>query len=292
LLLGSLPMKPVINTAGRPTERATEGSIVRSLDLKTAANRMLASLVGPAGVERAKYYVNSWRRLTARRRLVLKPTDPHYLEVLEDPLFQRSVAETRFLTASDTARLANLWQLCRMSRQEGTIVEVGAYRGGTALHLSNCRPGSRIFVCDTFDGYVSLPLETTLDRREVSWREENADGGPFQDVNAEAVASLFRAKGRDAVVLKGRFPASDEAGQIQDVIFAHVDVVLYQSCRDALEYLRPRALASAIFVVNDYRRNTGIARAVGEFVAQHEEWMAFPLYPGQGMLFNRARFGP
>src|ERR1700730_1946968 len=47
--------------------------------------------------------------------LVKKPMDESHLEVLTDPAFQVSINEVKKLTLLDTARLANLWQLCRMS---------------------------------------------------------------------------------------------------------------------------------------------------------------------------------
>jgi hypothetical protein len=222
----------------------------------------------------------------ARRRIIEKPTDPRYLEILGDEAFRASVAEVRDLTRSDTARLANLWQLCRIS-PPGALIEVGAYRGGTALHLSNCRPADRIFACDTFAGYDPVPLHPTADRREVEWQRHGGTG-PFHDADPNEVAELFRRKCRDARVLVGRFPLSDTAGEVADIAFAHIDVVVYQSCRDALDYLAARAVPGALFVVNDYLRQTGgPTRAVQEFIAAREDWIALPLYPGQAVLFDR-----
>ena len=66
---------------------------------------------------------------------IIKPMDPAHLEVLEDPVFQASVREVADLTMLDTARLANLWKLCKLSDPRGNILEVGSYKGGGALHL-------------------------------------------------------------------------------------------------------------------------------------------------------------
>jgi hypothetical protein len=62
--------------------------------------------------------------------LVKKPMDESHLEVLADPAFQASVNEVKKLTLLDTARLANLWQLCRMSNPSGSLIEIGSYKGG------------------------------------------------------------------------------------------------------------------------------------------------------------------
>jgi macrocin-O-methyltransferase TylF-like protien len=236
-----------------------------------------------------KQRYRSWRLHLARRQLVTKPTNPNFLEVLHDPAFRASVAETRDLTPADTAILANLWQLCRISGPDGTIVEVGAYKGGTALHLSNSRPDAPIIVCDTFEGYGPLSMDPWLDRREADWRAAHGSG-PFEDTNAEGVRALFRARNRKAVILQGRFPASDADGIVADITFAHVDVTLYGSCKETLDYLAPRSRPGAIWVIDSYNRRTdGVNRAADEFVATHRDWVLFPVYPGQAAVFNRNR---
>src|SRR5205085_1396099 len=100
---------------------------------------------------------------------------------------------------------------------------------------SNCRPADRIFACDTFAGYDPVPLDPGADRREIEWRRQEGDG-PFRDADPNDVTELFRRKQRDATVLVGRFPLSDTRSEVRDIAFAHIDVVVYQSCRDALEY--------------------------------------------------------
>lgn len=252
--------------------------------------RMAQSVLGETGAQRLRRHYQAARILARRRRLITKPTDPRYIDILHDQEFQASVAEIRDLTAFDTARLANLWQLCRMTDENGQIVEVGVYKGGTSRHLSNCRPRSTLFACDTFSGYGALPLDQALDQREAEWRLRNSDNGPFDDASPQAVARLLRQNGRNTIVLPGRFPQSDSEGRIGNVSFAHIDVVLYQSCRDALEYLANRATDAAIFVVNDYRRQTsGVDRAVAEFARTRGNWVIVPAYPGQGMLFSHRR---
>jgi hypothetical protein len=225
----------------------------------------------------------------SRRHLIGKATDPRFVDVLLDPAFQASVAEVSELTLADTAILANLWQLCRASDPDGIIVEVGAYRGGTALHLSNARPESEIVVCDTFEGYASLPMDRDLDRRETEWRGAHGSG-PFEDTSAETVRSLFRAHGRRATVIEGRFPQSDVEGRVREVAFAHVDVTLFESCRATLAYLAARSRPAAVWVVDSYRRRTdGVDHATDSFIAEHEDWAVFPVYPGLAVLFNRRR---
>jgi hypothetical protein len=250
----------------------------------SAAKVATKKLVGPTASARIASYRSHLMCLWQSWRLIEKPSDPRWLVVLEHPGFRASVAEVADLSSLDTARLANLWQWCSLS-EEGAMIEVGTFRGGTALHLSNCWPQRRIVVCDTFEGFAQLPLDPRYDAAIPRTAWCNPD--------ATAVKALFTARGRDSVVLEGPFPASDTKDQVRDVSFAHIDVDVYDSCRRSLGYLSRRATPSAIFVVNDYLRSrtAGIAHAVADFIAEQPDWIALPSFPGQGLLLNRATYG-
>lgn len=200
-----------------------------------------------------------------------------------DPDFQASIDEVYQMTILDTARLANLWQLCRVSNPNGAIIEVGSYKGGSALHLSNSSPNRHIFVCDTFEGFGALPIDRKLDRLF------HPDG--FSDVDFASVQSAWAGKGRNVTFIKGYFPQSATNTDIRDISFAHIDVDLYQSVADTLEFLLDRFLDQSIIVFDDYMRGAeGLMKAVREFESEHRDWISFPIYPGQGMMINRNWF--
>lgn len=210
--------------------------------------------------DRVVFLIRKAKVAMQRRKLVQVPTVPQFLDVLYDDAFQRSLSEVKYLTQFDTARLANLWQLCRMSEPGGNILEVGVFRGGTSLHLMNCRPEARFIAADTFRGVADLD---------------------------EAVGRLAR-KGRDLTILRGVFPESDLRGAVKDITFAHIDVVLYESCRRALDYIAGRCASSPIIVVNDaVRYPWGVTEALCEFGVSHPEWLMVPLYPGQAVVLRR-----
>ncbi len=184
---------------------------------------------------------------------------PDFLDVLHDPKFQNSVREIKYITQFDTPRLANLWQLCRMSDPDGNILEAGVHRGGTALHLMNCHAAARFIFADTFSG-----------------------------VDAEEVTSRLLGKTRRVMILAGNFPCSDEDRAVRDISFAHIDLVTYQSACAALHYVAARCRPDAIIVVNDcLRYHWGVTEALCEFLDAHREWLALPLYPGQAVMVRR-----
>ncbi len=214
---------------------------------------------------------------------IKKPTDASYLEILLDESFQTSIDEVRDLTLLDTARLANLWQLCRMSNPAGSIIEIGSYKGGAALHMSNSCPNRRIFVCDTFEGFANLPIDSRLDR--LFSRSD------FVDTSLTFVQAAWKGKRRNVNWLKGYFPESAAGVGIRDISFAHIDVDLYKSTFESLAFLSPHFIDRSLVVLDDYMRGVdGVMKATKDFLNLHPEWICLPIYPGQGLMIHRSWF--
>ena len=211
-----------------------------------------------------------------RRRLI----DPAGVEVLADADFQRSYREIEGLTLLDLPRLGNLWQLARASSPDGALIEVGCYKGGGALHISNACPDRAIVVCDSFAGFQDL--DPLLD--------SNFSITEFRDASEQAVRRLFTSRGRNATVLAGFFPASAAGVTLPRFSFAHLDVDTYKGTIETLEFLDPLFLPDAMVVLDDCnRRAAGVDQAVREFVGRHAEWRLVPLFPAQGLLVRLGR---
>ena len=214
---------------------------------------------------------------------ITKPVDPAHVEVLADPAFQNSVREVADLTMLDTARLANLWKLCRLTDPRGAILEVGAYKGGGALHLSNCCPDRMVIVCDSFRGFEVL--DSNLDK--------NFHAEMFKDNRKESVEALFSSRGRKHEVIDGFFPASCFGRRIGPVSFLHLDVDIYKATIESLNYVVSEHILmdKALVVLDDYDREArGVNQAVAEFMSAHRQWTAFSLFPGQGLLLSAGWF--
>jgi hypothetical protein len=217
------------------------------------------------------------------QRLIQKPIDVSHVEILHDSQFQRSVDEVRNLTLLDTERLANLWMLCRKSNPCGAIIEVGSFRGGSAMHLSNSSPDRKIFVCDTFESFGSLKIDRELDG--LFHKDQ------FLDVRFDEVKMYWAEKGREVEFVKGYFPESALGIDISGVSFAHIDLDLYQSTLDTLNFLRTKFIEHSIIVFDDYfRKAHGVMRAIEEFEQKCPDWKTFPIYPAQGLMLHRSWF--
>ncbi len=212
-----------------------------------------------------------------------KPIDTCGVEILADADFQNSCKEVASITVLDTPRLANLWSLCRMTNPKGSILEVGSYRGGGALHLSNSCPQRKIIVCDSFGGFEKL--DPVMD--------SSFHSDMFKNTSHQAVDRLFRDRHRNYSVLAGFFPAvcSEQSFDIGPISFAHLDVDAYKPTAETLEYLYPFMLEHALVVFDDFnRRAEGVMRAVSEFTAKHSSWVVFPLFPSQGLMVHESWF--
>jgi O-methyltransferase len=171
-----------------------------------------------------------------------------------------------------------------MSNRAGSLIEIGSYKGGGALHISNSCPERTIYVCDTFEGFGDLAMDPTLDH--LFTRDQ------FRDTSFEFVKSHWSRKARDVRWVRGYFPESAAETEIANVSFAHVDLDIYDSTVKALKYLQPRLIDRSIVVFDDYLRSVdGVVKAAREFSEAHPEWATFPLFPGQGLMLHRSWFG-
>ena len=215
---------------------------------------------------------------------ISKPIDPSNIEILGDPAFKASVKEVSDLTLLDTGRLANLWQLCRLTDPRGGILEIGSYRGGGALHLSNACPQRKIYVCDSFRGFEKL--DPDLDK--------SFDLGMFVSTTKRNVEQLFESRKRNHEVIDGFFPASCASRSIGPVSFVHLDVDVYKATLESLAYLEKENILTGrpLIVLDDFHRTAeGVDQAVAEFTAANKKWISFPLFPGQGLLVHSSWFG-
>ena len=227
------------------------------------------------GAVRRRYDV-----LLNRRRLLEPPIVTNNVEILFDEEFRRSVVQVKKHTLLDVARLANLWSLAQLAGP-GVFLEVGSYRGGSALHICNAIDvrGARFYCFDPFEkgGFEKI---TKLDKL--------FEANDFRDTPYEAVAKLLSGK-HNATVVQGFFPAAAEGLDLTDIAFCHLDVDVYEATKSSLEYLAVHLAPRSMIVLDDVNRKVeGVDAAISEFLADHPSFLFVPLFPSQGLILSKA----
>lgn len=169
---------------------------------------------------------------------------------------------------ADLARLVMFIENSRVlerERVEGSLAELGVYKGTTAKLLRELMPGRTLWLFDTFEGF---------DARDLAHERGGATGGfRFDDTSLDAV--LRYVGGGDRVrACQGRFP--DTAAQVPgDERFAlvHLDADLYKPTADALAFFYPRMSPGGFIVLHDYGSGAwpGIAEAADAFFEDKPE---------------------
>ena len=158
----------------------------------------------------------------------------------------------------------NLYHLMkRNSKLSGNIAEVGVADGASALILAELKKDKKLFLFDTFEGLEEYKTETTHDIKKYK-------------ININKINRLF-SKFKDVYIHKGIFP-KDTGDSIKNENFSlvHLDVNLYKSTVDCLEYFWPRMVKQGVIILHDYnldkitKKETPCMKALNEFVIKNK----------------------
>lgn len=176
---------------------------------------------------------------------------------LADQSFMRVYNTLQGRTLVDVERCHILYQLAKRALNlPGAAAEIGVYKGGTALLLSEVfRRVKKLYLFDTFEG---MP--------ECSDKDNFCTKGMFSDTSLESVRTFVGTVG-DVEFFQGVFPQTVPAEADGVFSFVHVDVDIYQSVKDCVDYFWPRLVPGGIMVFDDYGFPTclGARRAVDEY---------------------------
>ncbi len=164
----------------------------------------------------------------------------------------------------DKNRFYSLWFLMKHIENqsiEGSIAELGVYKGETARVLHQMAPYRNLYLFDSFSG---LPRQIIKEECDGVVRARTVD---FSDTTPDKVLKLINGNS-NVKIIEGVFP--DTISQVPDCKYAlvHIDADLYQSTIDALGYFYPRMSPGGVIVIHDYNHDwEGVVRAVDEFAA-------------------------
>lgn len=183
-------------------------------------------------------------------------------------------------TLLDYRRLGMLVAALRYSASiKGDVIEFGSFRGGSAgLMLQYLPSDKRIHVCDSFEGMPDVVEEDNFHRK-----------GDFSDTTAERVERGLRSLSSNFQLHIGFFKQTLQVMEKNTDLtfsFAHIDVDLYESVKEALEFCYSRMGHGSVIIFDDYGAPTclGAKQAVDEFFSDKREEIVPLSEPAHGCI--------
>jgi O-methyltransferase len=178
-----------------------------------------------------------------------------------DPEMNRSLGWTGDYVRYGTIALA----LRRIDMEEiqGSIAEVGVYKGDTSQVIHTLSPQRILYLFDTFDGFPNQHLES-----------EGMDDDRFSDTSSEAVLQRIGTS-TNIVIKKGIVPDTFHTiSRDERFSFVLLDLDLYYPTIKSFEFFYDRLVSGAYLIVHDYNStesNYACKKAVSEFMQDKPE---------------------
>lgn len=161
-------------------------------------------------------------------------------------------------TLLDNGRIANLIKYSNYCAPlYGYICEMGVYSGGSLEVLAKYNPGKDILAVDSFLG---MPPVT----EGVDYHKEF----DFNMVDYPAICGYFKMMYPAVRIIKGVIPKVFEYfDEHTRFAFTHLDLDLYKSIKDSLDFVFPRTLDGGMILLDDFKVGStpGCEKAIEEF---------------------------
>jgi len=163
------------------------------------------------------------------------------------------------------------------SRLEGDMAEVGVYQGGSAKIICEAKGKNTLHLFDTFSGLPPVSDKDTHFGTKF-WKDNE-----FNNTSEEKVRK-YLSKYENVHLYKGKFPETSEPIRNSKFSFVHLDVDLYQSTYDCLEFFYPRLIKGGIILTHDYH-SKGVQTAFKDYF-QNKKIPIIELTGSQCMIVN------
>jgi len=169
---------------------------------------------------------------------------PYDAPWLTDEAFNKVYNSVREHTLVDRTRCYSHYLLMdQIKKIPGDILEVGAWRGGTAGIFAQLMPDRMVYVADTFEGVV----------KSSAWEhyEDRAHADTSEDLVTQFLGDELNVS--NFTILKGIFP-EDTGSEVKEkqFSFVHIDVDVYRSARDSFEFVWDNVSRGGVVAFDDY----------------------------------------
>lgn len=164
-------------------------------------------------------------------------------------------------------------------RVPGDVWECGVYKGGTAAMMASLLAdpscGKKLLLFDTFEGMPATDPSKDLHQK-----------GDFADTSLADVKKYI-GNVECCEYHQGFIPTTFEGLEGAQIAFAHIDLDIYRSVFDCIEFIWPRLSVGGLVIFDDYGFRTcpGARAAVDEYF---KDRLARPLClsTGQAVVFK------
>ena len=155
---------------------------------------------------------------------------------------------------------------------EGSLAELGVYKGETARLIHHYLPDRPLHLFDTFEGFSRGDA-----RAEAAVTGASVSEGQFGDTSVEGVRRFIQPRNSNVRFHSGVFPDSCDPAVLRGVFaFVHLDADLYRPTLAGLDAFYPVVAQGGYIVVHDYNAWHGARAATDDFLAGKPE-VAIPM---------------
>ena len=162
--------------------------------------------------------------------------------------------------------LNNVAALIRENKTSGETAELGVFQGSFAKHINQCFPNKKLYLFDTFEGFVQEDIAAEL---PDSANQISAGTYRYTETSEDLVIRSMPIP-ENCIIKKGYFPETAVALEEQ-YSFISLDADLYKPTLDGLIYFYPRLSSGGVIFIHDYFSTifTGVKQAVLEHQKQN-----------------------
>jgi len=176
-----------------------------------------------------------------------------------------------------------LTEIINRDNIDGSLAEVGVYKGHFSAQINSLLPERTLYLFDTFEGFTENDKMIDTSKNFISSR--NDVDSAFKDTNIDLVLSKMTTPNK-CIVKKGWFPKTTE--NLDDTCFALVslDCDLYDPIYAGLEYFYPRLTKGGYMLLHDYNclKFRGVKAAVTDYETNYGPLPKVPIPDHSGTL--------
>lgn len=172
------------------------------------------------------------------------------------------------ISAKDFVRVASLRLTAyeiNEARIEGSVAELGVYKGEFARYINKFFPDRKLFLFDTFEGFADKDITKDV---ENGYSRGNED---FSDTNINTVLKRM-VYPQNCIIKKGWFPQTTDGMENEKFVFVSLDADLFEPIYEGLSFFYPRLAEGGAIFVHDYNNPDykGVHVAVKRFCKEQK----------------------